>query len=109
MKSVQSNSASLSDLFEYSYAMLKHAEAGEWDTVAVDEAVRRELINTFFSNPSNIANEPDISTAIQEMLLINDKLEKLTTDARDEAKTAVNSISNGRKAVNAYADNAASM
>ena len=109
MELAQNNSANISDLIKHSYLMLEHAEAGEWDTVAEDELVRRELINTFFSNPSNIANEPEISTAIQEMLLINDKLEKLTTDARDEVKTAANSVSKGRKAVNAYADNAANL
>jgi len=109
MELAQKNSAKISDLIRHSHAMLEHAEAGEWETLAEDEAVRRDLINTFFSNPSNVANEPEISTAIQELLLINDKLEKLTTDARNEAKTAVNSISKGRKAVNAYTDNAANL
>ena len=106
MELKQENTANISDLIEHSHAMLGHAEAGEWETVIEDEVIRRQLINTFFSKPSNIANEPDISTVIQEMLLINDKLEKLSIDARDEAKTEVNSITSGRKAVNAYADNA---
>ena len=107
MELKQENSANISDLIEHSHAMLGHAEAGEWETVSEDEVIRRQLINTFFSKPSNIANEPDISAAIQELLLINDKLEQLTTDARTEAKTEVSSISDGRKAINAYADNAA--
>ena len=106
MELKQNNSANISDLIEHSHSMLRHAEAGEWDTVVNDEVIRRQLINTFFSEPSNIANEPEISSAIQQLLLINDKLEKLSIDARDEAKTEVNSITSGRKAVNAYADNA---
>ena len=107
MELKQKNTANISDLIEHSHAMLGHAKAGEWETVIEDEVIRRQLINAFFSKPSNIANEPDISTAIQELLLINDKLEQLTTDARTRAKTEVSSISNGRKAISAYADNAA--
>jgi hypothetical protein len=107
MELKQENTANISELIEHSHAMLGHAEAGEWETVIEDEVIRRQLINTFFSKPSNIANEPDVSTAIQELLLINDKLEQLTIDARSRAKTEVSSISNGRKAVSAYADNAA--
>ena len=86
MEHEQSHTTGLSRLMEHSHSMLEHAEAGDWDTVIRDEATRRELINAFFSKPSNIANEPDISTAIQELLQINDRLEKLTTDARDKAK-----------------------
>lgn len=106
MELKQNSPANISDLIEYSHSMLKHAEAGEWETVVNDDAIRRELINAYFSEPSNIANEPDISTAIQQLLLINDKLEQLVTDARDKVKTEVTSISTGRKAVNAYAENA---
>jgi len=106
MELKQKNSANISELIEHSHSMLKHAEAGEWDTVVNDEVIRRRLINAYFSEPSNIANDPDISTVIQELLLINDKLEQLTTDARDKVKTELTSISTGRKAVNAYADNA---
>lgn len=106
MELKQTNSANISDLIEHSHSMLRHAQAGEWETVVNDEVVRRQLINSYFSEPSNIANGPDISTAIQELLLINDKLEQLTTDARDKAKTGVVSISTGRKAIHAYADNA---
>lgn len=107
MELKKENTANISDLIEHSHTMLGHAEAGEWETVIEDEVIRRQLINSFFSKPSNIANEPEISAAIQEMLLINDKLEQLTTDARNEAKTGASSISNGRKAISAYADNAA--
>ena len=85
--------------------MLKHAEAGEWESVAEDEIKRRQLIDSFFSEPSNIAHEPEISTAIREMLKINDRLEKLTIDARDAARTRVSTINSGRKAVDAYTAN----
>lgn len=96
----------VTELLEYSHSMLMHAEAGEWDTVVSEDIIRRQMINAYFSEPSNIANEPDISTAIQQLLLINDRMEKLAFEAREMAKAEVKSISNGRKAVNAYVDNA---
>ena len=99
-------SEDISALIEHSHAMLKHAEAGEWEAVVEDEAVRRELIDAFFSQPSNIANEPDISNVIKELLQINDRLEQLTSDARDRLKSEAQTISTGRKAVSAYTDNA---
>ena len=106
MELKQNHFSNISQLIEHSQSMLMHAEAGEWDTVVNEEVIRRELINAYFSEPSNIANEPEISTAIQQLLLINDKMEKLALDAREIAKAGVRSISSGRKAVNAYADNA---
>lgn len=96
----------LSNLIQHSHSMLERAEAGDWETVIRDEIKRREMINLFFSRPSNIANEPDISTAIQELLQINDKLEKLTLEARNAVKDDIDTIGKGRKAVNAYTDNA---
>ena len=106
MEFKQPYSENIAALIEHSHAMLKHAEAGEWETVAEDEAIRRELIDAYFSKPSNLASEPDISGAIRELLQINDRLERLTMDARDSVRTEVQTISNGRKAVNAYTDNA---
>ena len=96
----------ISSLIEHSQAMLQHAEAGEWEAVARDEAVRRELIDAYFSEPSNVANEPEISSAIRELLQINDRLEQLTSNARDSVRSEVQTINTGRKAVSAYAENA---
>ena len=96
--------AGLSSLIQHSHAMLERAEAGDWETVIKDEIKRRELINSFFSRPSNIASEPEISTAIQELLQINDELEKLTLDARSAVKNDIDTISKGRKAVSVYTD-----
>ena len=98
--------AGLSRLIQHSHSMLERAEAGDWETVIKDEIQRRELINSFFSRPSNIANEPNIGIAIQELLQINDKLEKLTLDARNAAKNDIDTISKGRKAVSAYTESA---
>jgi len=50
MELKQNNSANIAELIEHSHTMLRHAEAGEWDTVVNDEVIRRQLINTFFQN-----------------------------------------------------------
>ena len=98
-------SINITKIIKHSLAMLKHAEAGEWEIVAEEELVRRRLINDFFSQPSNITSEPHIDVAIQELLQVNDKLERLSVAARDEARSAIDSIKTGRTAVNAYRDN----
>ena len=85
--------------------MLKHAEAGEWETVAEEEVVRARLINDFFSQPSNLTSEPHIGVAMQDLLQVNDKLERLSVAARDEAMSAIDSIKTGRSAVSAYREN----
>ena len=105
VETIRNHSSEMTDLIDHSRVMLKHAEAGEWETVIRDEVVRRELIDRYFSRPSNIANEPGISTAIQELLQINDRLEQLTTDARNSAKAGIDTISTGRRAVSAYTGN----
>jgi hypothetical protein len=106
MELKQNKFSKISELIEYSHAMLRHAEAGEWEALVKNEAIRRELINSVFSQFSNADNDPDISSAIQELLQINKRLEQVTTEARDRARGEANTISHGRKAVNAYADNA---
>ncbi len=104
MKSTESTT--MLELIEYSHSILKHAEAGEWEQVIAAEATRRQLINSFFSVPSNISDAPETSRAIRELLQLNNKLEKLTINERDSAKTEARTISKGRRAVNAYVDNA---
>ena len=106
METVSNHSREMSDLIGHSRAMLRRAEAGEWDSVTRDEVIRRDMIDRYFSEPSNIANEPGISEAIRELLQINDRLEQLTTDARNSAKAEIDTVSTGRKAVNAYTSNA---
>lgn len=95
----------IDDLIRHSRVMLKHAEAGEWETVADEEGRRRRLFNEFFSTSSNVASVPNIDVAIRELLRVNEMLEILSVAARDEAKSAINSIKTGRIAINAYREN----
>lgn len=105
METESDHSVNITDLFEHSHAMLGHAEAGDWKTVAKDEMIRRQLINTFFSKASNTSDAAELRNCLQQLLQINDRLQQLATHARDRVKAEANTISEGRKAVNAYAEN----
>ena len=105
METGSDHSVNISDLLDHSHAMLGHAEAGEWKTVVKDEMIRRQLIDTFFSKASNLADEAELRKCLQELLQINHRLQQLTTHARGRVKAEVNTISEGRKVVNAYAEN----
>lgn len=100
------NNISIAEIITHSHAMLRHAEAGEWEIVAEEEAKRRRLLNNYFSSQSNIAQVPNIEAAISELLQINDKLEALSVAARDDIRSALAALNIGRTAVNAYRDNA---
>ena len=104
MKPEQNNS-NIADIIELSHAMLRHAEAGEWESVAEHEPSRRRLLDAFFSTSRDFSAEPGIRGAIQELIQLNDRLESLSVSARDEAKSALTSLNKGRTAVNAYMQN----
>ena len=95
---------SISDLIDHSRAMLAHAEAGEWQTVVDDERVRRQLFDIFFATPSTLADEAELRRHLEELLQINGRLQRLAAETRDRVLAEANTISDGRKAVNAYAE-----
>lgn len=105
METESEHTVNISDLLDHSHVMLEHAEAGEWITVVEDENIRRQLIDTFFSKASNLADEAELRNGLQELLQINNRLQQLAAHARDRVKAEANTISEGRKAVNAYAEN----
>ena len=105
MESASSQAVKLSELLEQSQAMLQHAEAGDWEAVADGEMVRRELLDILFADPSNLANEAELGACLQQVLRINQRLQELATSARDQARSDMSTISEGRKAIKAYTDN----
>ena len=105
MEAESNHSVNISDLLDHSRVMLEHAEAGEWITVVNDEKIHRQLIDRFFSKASNLVDETELRNSLQELLQMNNRLQQLATHARDRVKAETNTISEGRKAVNAYAEN----
>lgn len=94
----------IEELIGQNRTMLEYAEAGHWEKVVEIEMIRRELIKTFFSSP-NITSRPDVVNATREMLDINNKLQQLALDAREEVNTRTGSLNKGRLAVNSYIKN----
>jgi hypothetical protein len=90
------------DLVGYNDEMLQHAEAGDWKNVALVEEHRRKLLNKLFSNTSMVEGIPEINKTIQKIIAINKKLETLACSARDDARTELEKIKEGRLAVNSY-------
>ena len=86
----------------YSETMLKNAEAGNWDKVIDIEVQRSELLEKLFSSTDNVDEMDD---KIRKIIDINKKLETITLNARESARTEISSINKGRHAVNVYAQN----
>ena len=98
-------SAELSDLLERTKAMLAHAEAGNWQLVVSEQEARRPLFDRYFSDPSRLTDVNGTRQSLQELLQINDRLHALAANARDQVSSDLSTISDGRRAVNAYAQN----
>lgn len=95
----------LQNALEHSEAMLKDAEAGNWDKVIEMEAQRSELLKKLFSSPYGRDNIADIDNKIGEIIDINNKLEAVVAKARDNAGNDITSINKGRRAVSLYTQN----
>ena len=95
----------LLELVEYSRNMLKQAEDGEWEEVANAQQSRQDMLEAFYAS-TGIKQLPGITEATQELLQINQSLERLALSARQTAVSGAVTISKGRRAVKAYAQNA---
>ena len=95
----------LENVVEYSESMLKNAEAGNWDSVIDIEAQRGELLKKLFSGSPQDNNVADMDVEIRKIISINEKLEAITLNAREDTRDEMVSASKGRHVVSAYAQN----
>jgi hypothetical protein len=100
---MKTHTEEMHELFSESRSMLENAESGAWDKVSRGEQRRRQLLNKLFSEPSENMDVKEVDRIIREVLLINNRLETLTTAACELAKSKSNKIVNGRHAVSQYA------
>ena len=94
-----------SDVIEYSQTMLKEAEAGNWENVFTVEKQRCNTLKECFSPPFTKNDKEEINKKILQILNINNKLEAITSKARDDIRNQAGSINKGRHAVGMYAQN----
>ena len=95
-----------SDVIEYSQTMLKEAEAGNWENVFTVEKQRSTTLKECFSPPFTKNDKDEINKKILQILKINNKLEAITSKARDDIRNQAGSVNKGRQAVGMYAQNA---
>lgn len=75
-----------SDVIEYSQTMLKEAEAGNWDNVFAVEKQRSNTLKELFSPPFTKNDKEENNEKILQILNINNKLEVITSKARDDIR-----------------------
>lgn len=93
-------------VIEHSEAMLKQAQAGNWENVFSFEEQRSNTLKKLFTQAFSQQDKDDNNEIILQILSINKKLEAITTKARDEIRNQAGSINKGRHAVGVYAQNA---
>ena len=93
------------DVIQYSQTMLEEAEAGNWETVFTVEKQRSRILKECFSPPFTKNDKDEINKKILQILNINNKLEAITSKARDDIRNQAGSINKGRHAVGMYAQN----
>ena len=101
----KNKSRQLSQLIECSNKMLKNAESGNWDDVIEAEELRHDLIKALFSTPAVASDVREISGATREIMRINEMLKGHALKMMYKVNSGLDSISTGRKAVNAYGKN----
>lgn len=89
-------------LIELSRAMLSHAEDQSWDKVMDLETSRRQCIATLFAEPIAPADGETVAKAIQESLLIDQKIKELAEIARFDILQVLQEMEQGKKAIKAY-------
>jgi len=95
----------LNGVIDYSKSMLREAESENWENVFNIEEKRSELIKKIYSNPSTIDERENNNEQILEILVLNRRIEAITSKARDNVRNQAGSINKGRQVVSAYAQN----
>ena len=105
IKNMNIKNKQLQGVVEYSETMLKNAEAGNWDSVIDIEVQRGELLKKLFAGSPQSNNVDDMDIKIRKIISINEKLEAITLNAREDTRDEMVSASKGQHAVSAYAQN----
>ena len=95
----------LKDVIEYSETMLREAESGNWENVYSTEEKRSKLIKRIYSNHSTQDERVNNNDQILQILVLNRKIEEITSRARDNTRKQAGEINKGRQVIDAYAQN----
>lgn len=95
----------LTDVIEYSETMLKEAEAGNWETVFSVEKQRSQTLKELFLPAFTKKYKDKNNAKILQILQINNKLEKVTSRARQDIRNHIGPVNKTHQAVAMYAQN----
>ncbi len=95
----------LKGVIDYSETMLREAESGNWENVFNIEEQRSELIKKIYSNPSTSDERENNNEQILEILVLNRRIEEISSKAREGARHQAESFNKGRQVVSAYVQN----
>lgn len=88
-----------------SEAMLSAARIGDWTGVASLEGERSQMLEACLTNAeTDPATERVMASALEKMIVINDALVSVASDAQAELGSALAKARQGRRAATAYLD-----
>lgn len=92
----------LHEIICLSELMLQNASDGLWDEVTDMQTQRNKLIHKLFDDIPAFSKE-ELAANIRKMLSMDEQTMKLIEHNRSDLLTEMNKIQQGKKAVNAYA------
>ena len=92
----------LEQVTELSRRMLTHARQLEWTQVAELEVQRKELVMACFAKPTSEQDAPEVAAAIKQILELNQEIETLGRQCRDQLGGEIHIQNVGRTATAAY-------
>ena len=82
--------------------MLELARQLEWRQVAELETQRKSLVMACFASPTSEQDAPEVAVAIREILKLNQDIETLGRQCRDQLGGEIRLQNTGRTATAAY-------
>lgn len=94
---------SLESWVALSREMVELAQAREWDSLAKRESVRQQQIRAFFQKPVSTIDADRLRASIEQVQAMDQTVQQLAKQARDEAARMVMEQRRGSLAIKAYA------
>ncbi len=95
----------LSQCQEISLKMLSLAQANDWDKLPDLENKRKNFMKTFFSQQVSLRDSALVSSVIQDVLLINDKISQLAQQEKTSTGHKLQGLKKRQNVHSAYLQN----
>jgi len=92
----------IEESLKLSEQQLQHVMQAEWDAFHTTEPKRQQLIRSLANVDVDVASPDEIRSDLEKLISINDEIEKLCIEQRNELMKVLVDIRAGAKASNAY-------